>query len=544
MAMRARTPPLPTPLPPDPAPPADVTARPFYLTTAIDYANGDPHLGHALEKVGADAIARYHRLRGRRVHFTIGMDEHGQKVAQEAEKRGVTPQQLVDEVAESFQAAWRALDVGYDQFVRTTSAQHQQGVRALIERIFDRNPSDFYEKAYAGWYCVGCESFKTDAEIVDGRCELHPTRTLEWTEERNWFFRLSRYQNFLEQLLRERPEFCQPESRRNEILGLLAQGLEDVSASRARLGWGVPFPRPTSDGATQSTYVWFDALPNYLTATGFPDPGFEAPAGRWPAQLHVIGKDITRFHCVIWPAMLEAAGLALPERVWAHGFMSLDGQRFSKSSGVWLDLGDAAGRYGVDALRYYLLREVPFSGDGDFSWGRFEERYTADLANALGNLASRTVAMVEKYRGGVVPAATDAAVLTADAGDLADYHACMDGTRGYLLHEALAALWRVVGRANAYVQERQPWVITKDPARAAELDAVLGTLVRQLAVVAVGVSPFMPGKAAELWATLGGPGDVAAQRFGDSGALDLAAGGWAVRKGAPLFPRDLAAAGA
>jgi methionyl-tRNA synthetase len=469
------------------------------------------------------------------------MDEHGQKVAQEAEKRGVTPQQLVDEVADTFRAAWAALDVRYDQFVRTTAPEHQRGVRALIERIFDRNPGDFYEKAYAGWYCVGCEAFKTEDEIVGGRCVLHPTRPLDWTEERNWFFRLSRYQGFLERLLRDRPEFCQPESRRNEILGLLAQGLEDVSASRARLAWGVPFPRPTSDGETQSTYVWFDALPNYLTAAGFPDPGFAAPGGRWPAQLHVVGKDITRFHCVIWPAMLEAAGLPLPERVWAHGFMSLDGQRFSKSNGVWLDLGEAAGRYGVDALRYYLLREIPFSGDGDFSWARFADRYTADLANALGNLASRTAAMVEKYRGGLVPAASDAAALAADADDLAEYHAAMDGTRGYLPHEALAALWRVVARANAYVQERQPWALSKDPARAAELDAVLGTLVRQLALVAVAVSPFMPRKAAELWTTLGGPGEVDAQRFAPSGAVDAEPGGWTVRKGAALFPRDAAA---
>lgn len=510
--------------------------RPFYVTTAIDYANGDPHLGHALEKVGADAIARYHRMAGRRVHFCIGMDEHGQKVAQEAEKRGVTPQRLVDEVAEVFLRAWAALGVSHDQFLRTTSAHHQRGVRALIERIFDRRPEDFYERSYEGWYCVGCEAFKSDAEIVDGRCVLHPTRTLEWTEERNWFFRLSRYQGFLERLFAERPEFLQPESRRNEILGLLAQGLEDVSASRARLAWGVPFPRPAG-GETQATYVWFDALPNYLTATGFPDGDWLAPAGRWPAQLHVVGKDITRFHCVIWPAMLEAAGLPLPERVWAHGFMSAEGQRFSKSAGVWIELDDAVARYGADALRYYLLREVPFSGDGDFSWARFDERYVSDLANALGNLASRAAAMLEKFRGGVVPAARDEAALAADAGDVAEYHAAMDGTRGYLPHEALAAVWRVVGRANAYVQERQPWAIAKDAARGAELDAVLGTLAWQLARVAVLVAPFMPGKAAELWGMLGAPGDVGAQRFEALDGLDPA--GWRVAKGAGLFPREV-----
>jgi methionyl-tRNA synthetase len=509
---------------------------PFFLTTAIDYANGEPHLGHAFEKIGADAIARYHRQAGRDVHFLIGMDEHGQKVAQTAEARGLTPQALVDEVAASFQAMWARLSVSYDQFIRTTTAEHQVGVRALIERIFARSPDDFYEKAYEGWYCVGCEAFKNDAEIVDGKCPLHPTRELQWTRETNWFFRLSRYQAFLETLLRERPDFCQPESRRNEILGLLAQGLEDVSASRSRFSWGVPFPRATSDGEKQTTYVWFDALPNYLTATGFPTAGYDA---RWPAQLHVIGKDITRFHCVIWPAMLEAAGVALPERVWAHGFVNLGGERFSKSAGVKLELAEAIDRFGADAFRYFLLREVPFDGDGNFSWERFEERYTADLANALGNLASRTVAMVEKYCDGVVPAASEAAVLAADADDLAAYHAAMDGRRGYLLHEGLAALWQIVFRANAFVQERQPWTLSKDPAQRDALEAVLGTLVRQLVSVAVGLVPFMPAKAEELWATLGAPAaghaTAGATRFDALAAIDPT--GWRVTKGAGLFPR-------
>jgi methionyl-tRNA synthetase len=509
---------------------------PFYLTTAIDYANGEPHLGHAFEKIGADTIARYHRQAGRAVHFLIGMDEHGQKVAQTAEGRGQTPQALVDEVAGSFQAMWARLGISYDQFIRTTAAEHQAGVQALITRIFERNPDDFYEKAYEGLYCVGCESFKTEGEIVDGKCPLHPTRELQWTRETNWFFRLSRYQPFLEQLLREHPDFCRPESRRNEILGLLAQGLEDVSASRSRLAWGVPFPRPTSDGETQATYVWFDALPNYLTATGFPTGGYEA---RWPAQLHVIGKDITRFHCVIWPAMLEAAGLPLPERVWAHGFVNLGGERFSKSAGVKLELSEAIDRFGADAFRYFLLREVPFDADGNFSWERFEERYTADLANALGNLASRTVAMVEKYCDGVVPGARDAAVLTADAGDLAAYHAAMDGRRGYLLHEALGALWMIVFRANAFVQERQPWTLAKDPAQRDALEAVLGTLVQQLVTVAVGIAPFMPTKAEELWAQLGGTASAheraGTTRFAALESIDPS--GWRVSKTAGLFPR-------
>jgi methionyl-tRNA synthetase len=511
----------------------------FFLTTAIDYANGDPHIGHAYEKIGADAIARYHRLRGDDVHFLIGMDEHGQKVAQTAAERDLTPQQQVDEVAGRFQAMWDRLEISNDQFIRTTGDEHKTGVRALIKRIFDNNPDDFYEKSYQGWYCVGCEAFKQDAEIVDGKCVLHPTRTLEWVEERNWFFRLSKYEGFLRRLLTERPDFLQPESRRNEMLGLLDQGLEDISASRSRFSWGVPFPAPLSTGEPQTTYVWFDALPNYLTATGFPARGYKE---RWPAQLHVIGKDITRFHTIIWPAMLQAAELPLPGRVWSHGFVyQSGGDRFSKSAGVRLDLNEAASRYGVDAFRYFLLREVPFDADGYFSWERFEERYNSDLANALGNLASRVISMVERYCEGVVPAGSPTWVDDADAVDLASYHTAMDGTRGYLPHDALAHLWRTVARANEYVQGSAPWTLAKDPARRLELENVLAALIRQLARQAICVWPFMPGKAQELWRQLGGAQVVSAQRLADLGALDVT--GWRVSKGEPLFPKAVAAAG-
>ncbi|HEY9514137.1 MAG TPA: methionine--tRNA ligase [Gemmatimonadaceae bacterium] len=506
----------------------------FYITTAIDYANGEPHLGHAFEKLGADAIARYHRLRGDDVWFLIGMDEHGQKVAQTAAEQELTPPQLADRIAEIFQAVWKRLCISHDQFIRTSAPQHHEGVRELLELIFAHSPDDFYERSYEGWYCVGCEAFKQEAEIVDGKCVLHSTRTLEWVEERNWFFRLSRYRDFLLDHLQTHPDFLQPESRRNEILSLLRQGLDDISASRSRFSWGVPFPRPTSDGEQQTTYVWFDALPNYWTATRF--PGSRAA---WPADLHVIGKDITRFHCVIWPAMLRAAGLALPEHVFAHGFVQYAGERFSKSAGVKLDLSDAIDRYGADAFRYFLLREVPFDADGNFSWERFEERYTADLANSFGNLASRTAAMIEKYLDGVVPA-VDPGRLASEAGWVAaeqeHYFHAMDRQ---LLHEALAATWRIVARANEYVDHQAPWKLAKDPERRAELETTLATLTWTLAWLAVMVSPFMPGKAAQLWESLGAPGSVGGFEWRPSaGAEQIAPAGWTVRKGAPLFPRE------
>jgi len=504
---------------------------PFYITTAIDYANGDPHLGHAFEKIGADAIARYRRMCGDDVHFLLGMDEHGQKVALEAGDRGVEPHALVDEVATRFQTMWNRLGISNDQFIRTTSAEHRAGVQALIEAIFEHSPGDFYEKAYEGWYCVGCESFKQDNEVIQGKCVLHPTRMLQWVAEKNWFFRLSSYTDRLRSLIAD-TDFLGPKSRRNEMLSLLDQGLEDISASRSRFSWGVPFPRPSGNGETQTTYVWFDALPNYLTATGYPDERFRS---RWPADLHVIGKDITRFHAVIWPAMLMAAGLDVPRRVWAHGFVLLAGDRFSKSAGVKLELGEAIDRYGPDSFRYFLLREVPFDADGNFAWERFEERYNADLANAWGNLASRTISMIDRYRDGVVPAGQPGEIDDADAVDLARYHASMNGESGYLLHEAIKAVWRTIARANEFVDRQAPWKLAADPARAAELDRTLASLVRQLVRQCVYIAPFMPERTGELWTRLGAPGTVQDHRFSAVGAIDPTS--WKVTKGPPLFPK-------
>jgi methionyl-tRNA synthetase len=499
----------------------------FYLTTAIDYANGDPHQGHAYEKIGADAIARYLRLQGRRVRFCMGLDEHGQKVQQAAAANGITPQEQVDDIAARFEAMWSRLCISNDRWIRTTQPHHKRGVKALIERIHQKNPDDFYEKTYEGWYCVGCELFKREGEIEDGRCVLHPTRELQWTEERNWFFRLSRYQEFLRGHFAAHPGFLRPESRRNEMLALLDSGLEDISITRARLSWAIPFPLAGADGERQGTWVWFDALPNYLTDTGYPD---ESWSEWWPAQLHVVGKDIVRLHAVIWPAMLQAAGLPLPQAVWGHGFVLLGGERFSKSSGVGLDLEEAIDRYGPDAFRYFLLREVPWDADGNFSWERFSERYTSELANGLGNLASRTLSMLARYREGGTPAlavAPDAQVEKA----LAGYRAAMDAG---LLHEAATAAFGLVWHANAFIAELQPWSMAKDPARSGELDATLNAMLRYVAVVAVLFFPFMPGKMGELWRRVAGERPMP----GMDGLAALDVSGWRVEAGDPLFPRD------
>jgi methionyl-tRNA synthetase len=502
----------------------------FYLTTAIDYANGDPHIGHALEKIGADVIARYRRLAGDDVWFLMGMDEHGQKVAQAAADRGITPQAFVDQIAERFTDTWKRLNISYDRFIRTTEAEHKRGVVALIETIQRVAPDDFYEKTYEGWYCVGCELFKRENEIVDGKCVIHPTRELQWTEERNWFFRLSKYAPFLKKHILDNPRFIQPDSRRNEILALIEQGLEDISITRSRLSWAIPFPIKTSTGETQGTWVWFDALPNYLTATGYPDAGYET---RWPAQLHIVGKDITRLHVCVWPAMLQSAGIALPEQVWAHGFVAVGGERLSKSAGVKLDLDATIAMYHPDAFRFFLLREVPFDGDGSISLERFDERYNSDLANSIGNLASRALSMIEKYCGGVVPAGARMALDESDEAELRAYHDSMNGANGFLLHQGLDAVMRSVRSGNEFVQSSAPWTVAKDPARREELDGIMAALARHLARHAVMLFPFMPVKAAELWRQLGGTGRLEDQRFGKQ--VDPT--GWRVQKGEALFPR-------
>ena len=497
----------------------------FYLTTAIDYSNGDPHLGHALEKVGADAIARYRRLRGDPVRFLMGMDEHSQAVVQAAEENGYPPQDWVDRMAVRFQEFWRRLGCSNDDWIRTTEPRHRQAVTELLRQIERRNPEDLYVGEYEGLYCVGCEEFKQPAQIANGRCIEHPTLELVPTRERNHFFRLSRYRDPILARIRSGEFRVEPAIRRNEIVRLLEDGLQDISVSRHRLAWGIPFPGDPE----QTVYVWFDALINYLSATGFPSPGYER---LWPADLHVVGKGITRFHCVIWPAMLLSAGLPLPRGVWAHGYVQWEGTKMSKTAGTAVTLGDAIERHGPDALRYFLLREVGFEADGNFSWERFDERYTADLADGLGNLVSRSLAMIDKYRTGVVPAVESAAPLD-EAGIAAteSYARAMDGVD---LRGGAETAWQLVATANLYIQQTAPWKLAKE-GREDELDNVLAALARALYRLAVMAVPFVPGKAQDLWQALGMTGEAAGASWDTLAAPPVA--GVRSRRPEVLFPK-------
>ena len=500
----------------------------FFLTTAIDYSNGDPHLGHALEKVGADAIARYRRLRGGdHVHFLMGMDEHSQSVIQAATRGKVTPREWVDRMAQTFADYWRRLECSNDDWIRTTEPRHVRGVVALLERIQQQRPDDLYVADYEGLYCTGCEEFKQPAQIANGHCIEHPTLELIHTKERNHFFRLSAYGQRLLQLITTGEFRVEPEIRRNEVVRLLEDGLQDVSISRQRLPWGIPYPGDTE----QTVYVWFDALINYLSATGFPEPGYER---LWPADLHVIGKGITRFHCVIWPAMLLAAGLELPRQVWAHGYVQWEGTKMSKTAGTAVSLGAAIDRYGADALRYFLLREVGFENDGNFSWERFDARYTADLADTFGNLVSRSLSMTDRYRGGVVPAHADSPLERAAQDALAAYAAAMNAND---LQQGATVTMELAMRANRYVEETAPWKLAKGK-RDAELDAALASLIRTVARLAVLAAPFMPAKANEVWNALGADRLLASVHLGDLASLAVA--GWKVSKPPPLFPKPAA----
>jgi methionyl-tRNA synthetase len=506
----------------------------FYLTTAIDYVNSRPHLGTAYEKITADVIARYKRLAGYDVHFLMGNDEHSQNVYRRAVEQGFhnNPVAYCDRMEEEFTSIWRALDCSYDDFIRTTQPRHRAAVQKMAQACYDAG--DIYEGVYEGWFCVSCEAFKPEKDLVDGKCPLHPTLTPEWIREKNYFFRLSKYTDRLKQYFAAHPEFLEPEIRRNEILRLLDAGLEDISMSRAGQSWGIPLPFAPEN----VVYVWFDALINYVTAVGYGTD--DARCERWwPADLHVIGKDITRFHTVFWPAMLWSAGLEAPRQVFGHGWLHYGGQRMSKSLGTSVDPLEAANRFGTDAIRLYLTKEITYGSDGDFTWERFEERYNVDLANNLGNLVSRVAAMADKYRGGRLTPAGDGGRLAGIAGAALDrYRTAMDS---FALHEGVASAFQIVDATNAFIADTSPWALAKDPANASRLDAVLYEAAEAVRVAAVLLQPVIPSSSAEILRRIGAPATEPV-RLDD--ARWRPAAERQTQVGAPLWPRAEPAAGA
>jgi methionyl-tRNA synthetase len=503
----------------------------YYVTTPIYYVNAAPHLGHAYSTIGADILARHMRQRGEEVFFLTGTDEHGEPVAQAAEREGVTPKELADRNAKRFQDLMPRINASNDFFIRTSDPRHKQRVQEVMQRIHDNG--HVYKGTYEGWYCPRCADFKTEQEIAEGNtCPIHLI-PLDREQEENWFFRLSSFQEPLERLYAEQPDFVGPRQRFNEARAFITGGLNDVSLSRnkAKLTWGVEVPWDDE----HVFYVWFDALLNYYTALSFARDGEDLTSTFWPANFHVMGKDILKFHAVFWPAMLLAAGLPLPEHLFIHGYLLMRDAsgaetKMSKSLGNVLDPFEVMDRFGTDALRYYCFREVSFGQDGGVSTVTFGERYETELANELGNLASRTLAMIARYRDGVVP---DVAV---DAGLGSDFDGLTSEVCELLdraeLTQALDRIWQRVRRLNRYVEERAPWQLAKDEARADELDITLRSLAEGLRAVTVLLTPYIPETAAKLLAALGE--DDHAIATADYGARP---GGQTVEKVPPLFPK-------
>ena len=503
----------------------------FYITTAIPYANGAPHIGHAYERIATDAIQRFMRLDGREVLFVTGMDEHGQKMQQTAARDAITPQQLADRTAAQFERMGDVLNARADDIVRTTQPRHHAASQEIWRRM-EAN-GDIYLSKYPGWYSVRDEAFFDEGELTKGADGKHfaPTGApVEWVEEESYYFRLSAWQERLLAYYRDNPDFIVPDKYRNEIVAFVERGLTDLSISRSTFNWGVPVPGDDR----HVMYVWVDALTNYITATGFPDESAER-APFWPADAHVIGKDITRFHAIYWPAFLMSAGLPVPKQIVVHGFLFNRGEKMSKSVGNVIDPFTMAEHYGVDQMRYFFLREVPFGQDGNYSHEAIVQRINADLANDLGNLAQRSLSMIAKNCGGVIPAHGDFTpeddAMLAQAGGLVEK--ARETMKDFALHTMLAEVWHMVGEANRYFASQEPWRLTKsDPARR---DTVLYVTAETLRNVAILAQPVLPTAAGKLLDLLGVAAD--ARAFAHVGAAHRLTAGATLPAPAPIFPR-------
>ncbi|MCX9191706.1 methionine--tRNA ligase [Carbonactinospora thermoautotrophica] len=514
----------------------------FYVTTPIYYVNDAPHLGHAYTTVAADVLSRWHRQRGEQVWFLTGTDEHGQKIMRAAQANGVSPQEWADRLVETaWKPLWRHLDISNDDFIRTTERRHTERVQEFWQRLYDSG--EVYKGSYEGPYCVACEEYKLPGDLIEGEngeklCPVHG-RPVEMLAEENYFFRLSAYADRLLQHYEEHPDFIEPETARNEVVQFVKQGLQDLSISRSTFDWGIPIPWDTG----HVLYVWIDALLNYATAVGYgADP--EKFERTWPADVHLVGKDILRFHAVIWPAMLMAAGLPLPRKVFAHGWLLVGGEKMSKSKLTGISPQQLTEHFGVDAYRYYFLRAIPFGQDGSFSWEDMTARYTSELANDFGNLASRVAAMVNKYFGGELPEAAAAGEAEAriaaeleQAARLADERMCALDFQG-----GLVAVFDFIKQVNGYVTEQEPWQVAKadDAESRARLATILYTATESLRGIAVLLNPVMPTACAKLWESLGAEphlGPLDRQRVQDAGRWGQLPAGVRITKGEVLFPR-------